>query len=431
MRKSWATSIVFGTLMLTGCAISNGKTDVNVENQAQMKEYSISQKFMMNQMEYKDLNQYKEHRQRIISEEIETFVAKEGFSEDGYNSKGFDRRGFNRNQVDEKGYAEDGYNFNNINEVGFDRKGKPSSFSEPYNKFGYDAKGYDINGLDKEGYDTAGYNQDGFNRLGESKNKDELSMNDYIKRNWSDISAKEIFEKDIYLPSVNRLMKENKVLSDQYYEQGMHPYSEQAYHLNLVCNNTPVIMDLLLPAIRIDAVSQLLIEKQQYHDEQIILKTATGELLQILNNEQFLPQRFESNWKALTNIEVGEFISLEDYDGFVNNYKVISKQALGDKEQTYIDFARLAMQDSKGKWAVASLDLDAYVYKALDQLDKGIALDDNILTELQATAKVQWPKNYLTDSSEEIEGFNDEMREIFIERIMLDIENYEQFQKLK
>lgn len=426
MRKSLATSLLLGALLLTGCTSDAIKSDNAVNNEQNDKQYKLSNEFVINNIKYKDLKQYKQQSEKMISRVIQDYVKKEGFTEDGYNSQGFDRRGYNRNHVNENGFGEDGYNLNNVSEEGFTREGRPSVFKAPYDKFGYDVNGYDEKGFNKLGYDVDGYNLDGFNKMGESKIKTELSINEYLVRDWATISTKELFEMDMYFPLVEQAMKENEPLVKEYYEEGMHPFSKEAYYINLVCNNYPSMMDDLLPLLRMDSVSKLNISNSTNRDSQYIFKSGDGDTVHLLNKEEFLPQRFEVIWKKLSSMDIGEEVDLEDTEGFLSTYKLVERRKLNDVEQKYVDFARHSIKESKGKWALAHTLFNELFYKAVDQQFKEIKLTKNSLDEVNKSAQSEWPKAYLTDSNEAIEGYNDEAREEFIEALMDDLIIYEQ-----
>lgn len=426
MRKLLATSLLFSALLLTGCTSDKEEANHIVKTEQNNTQYKISNVFVMNNIKYTDLEQYKKQSSTTISQEIKDFVKEEGYTEDGYDANGYDRRGYNRNHIDKEGFSEDGYNLNNINEEGFTREGRPSPFTPPYNKYGYDANGYDELGFNQFGYDRNGYNLDGFDRVGESKNKGELGINEYLQRDWSTISTTELFESEIYLPLVNKAMKNDETLANEYYEEGMHPFSKQAYYINLLCNNSPSMMEELCTALRIESVSKLHSTKPSNRDEQLILQASDGEIIHVLMNEEFLPQRYEISWSKMKKMTENDEIELENIEGYMSTYKLIEKRKLTSVEQNYVDFSRQAVKESKGKWALAKNLFDQKFYQSVDQQYAEIKLSKPILDDLNKAAQQEWPKNYLSDSNEAIEGFNDESRENFIEFLMTDLSLYEQ-----
>ncbi|MBQ0138933.1 MAG: hypothetical protein KBT36_06535 [Kurthia sp.] len=380
----------------------------------------------MNNVEYKNLSQYNERREETITQEIAQFVKEEGYSEDGFNAEGYDRRGFNRNGIDKDGFGQDGFNLHGINALGGQRDGSPSPFEVPFDKFGYDATGYDAEGYDKYGYNRKGYNLDGFNRIGEAENSDEVSINEYSIRSWETIPTEEIFVHDLYYSSIEEKMQTDATLKTQYYEQGKHPYSENAYNINLLCNTVPAVFDEVYPVIRVNALSSFKMNHPTYHNQTYRLQGTKGEILQIIDNEKWLPRNVESQFHKVQKLQIGDVIQLENSDGVLTDFKLASKEALSKEAQTYFNFANLALEESKGKWADASFRFDLLFYEAMDQQAASIKLSQPILEQLTEQRHQTWPENYLTDSNEEIEQFNREAREEFIASLLQDLQTYEE-----
>lgn len=426
MRISLAASLMFGTLLLTGCTDWTEKSKPTITVQTKNNSnYQLSNKFIMNHVEYKNLHQYKAKREQYISQEIEQYVEKEGYSEDGYDAEGYDRRGFNRNGINKEGFAEDGFNLHGINALGSARDASPSSYTTPYNSLGYDTKGYDIDGYNIYGYNAKGYSIDGFNKLGESENPDEVSMTEYTVRSWETIPNEEVFLQDLYYSIINQKMKNDANLVNQYYSQGKHPYSETAYYINLICNSAPAIFDDLYPVIRVETLDELKMKHPSHHNKSVILKSNDGEIIQVINDEKFVPERLLIQYKQIQLLKMNDMIQLENSEGVLTNFTVIKQGELSKEAQNYIDFARLALQEGKGKWADAAFQFDILFYEAMDQQSDDIELSEAILDELKEERQQLWPENYLTDSNEEIEHFNKEAREEFIFTIMQDIQIYE------
>lgn len=425
MGKSLAASLLIGALLLTGCEDSSEKVTPTKINRITNNMYQLSNEFIMNNVEYKDLKQYNEQREQDITQEIARFVKENGYSEDGYDAEGYDRRGFNRNGINKEGFGQDGFNLHGVNAIGSGRDGKPSTFRAPYDELGYNASGYDAEGYDRYGYNRQGYTIDGFNRQGESQNPDEVSMNDYSIRSWETISTEELFLHDLYDKIIAEKMQSDSELKKRYYEQGKHPYSKVAYNINLVCNTIPAVFDEIYPIVRIETLSKLSMKHHTYHNKMYRLQGINGEELQIIDSPKWLARNVESKFHKIQKLQKGEMIQLENNEGVLTEFKLVDKSMLSREAQTYFDFANLALEESKGKWAAASFEFDILFYKAMDQQFTAIALSKPIVEQLTAQRKKTWPKDYLIDSNEEIEQFNVEEREAFIARLVQDIEFYE------
>lgn len=428
MKKIVTASLLCGTLLLTGCTESaDNKEYTRTEQQA--KNYTLAKDFMMYQVKYKSFTIYIEESQKQIEKTIASYVKKEGFNEEGYDKEGYDRRGYNRNGFDREGYDPDGFNRLGINKEGTTHEGKPSHFKSPYDRYGYDVAGYDEDGYDRYGYNRQGFNEDGFNKEGDYKDASEESIQAYNKREWNEIPKEEQFQHALYFPLVQNWMKKQPKLQEQYYEQGVHPFSESAYHLNLLYNTQPALFDDLLPFIRIEAVAQFQPNHLNKHDQKIRLEAEDGTMITLIQDDALLPKYLERKWSTLESVKEGQTITLDTEEGVSVTYEVVQVTDLAPTEQIYIDVARQAIQQSKGKWAEAQYLFDEAFYKAVDAEEKEIALNQAVLNELKKEREKSWPKNYLHDSNEEIEVFNEEAREQLITQLMHDVSGYDLMKK--
>lgn len=418
MKKSFTASVLVSTLLLTGCTTSTKETIGSAMKQEANVNYQLSDSLVVNHIKYQSAKQYRSEKKQQITREIKEFVEKEGYAEFGYNKEGFNRRGYNLNGFDHDGYDEYGYNINGIKASGTDVDRKPSTFKSPYDVFGFNKDGINEEGYDRFGYGKDGYNQDGFNKLGESKIKGELSINDYNRRKWDDISTQELLTFDLLSTEYDKRIRNNKKLEKLYYSESMHPFSKESLEINFLHNSLPVMIDELTRDIKLERVGNLKVEHLNNRDELFIFETEDGESLELINDEKLLPRQYESRWQEISALKEGDNILLEDADGFSEEFTLHKKQKLSEAQQSYLDVARLAIKDSKGKWGEASIQLEFLLLKALDQSNEETQLTKSILEKIYSDSKVDWPKNYLSDTNVKIEKFDAEQREQFIHEIV-------------
>lgn len=418
MKKSFTASVLVSTLLLTGCTTSTKETIGSAMKEKTNANYQLSDSLVVQHIKYQSTNQYRSEKKAQVTREIKEFVDQEGYAEFGYNKEGFNRRGYNLNGFDHDGYDEYGYNINGIKASGTDVDRRPSTFKAPYDTFGFKKNGMNEAGYDRYGFDSDGYNQDGFNKLGESKIKGELSIDDYNRRKWNDISTKELLTFDLLTTESEKRIRDHKKLEKLYYSESMHPFSKESLEINFLHNSLPVMLDELTSEIKQDLIGKLKIDHLNNRDELFVFETEDGEKLNLINDEKLLPQQYEASWPEISELKEGSTILLEDADGFTEEYTFKKRQKLSEAQQSYLDVARVAVKGSKGKWGEANIQLEFLLLKALDQVDDHTQLTESILAKIYVENKEHWPKNYLTDTNVKIEKYDAEQREQFIHEII-------------
>lgn len=418
MKKSFTASVLVSTLLLTGCTTLTKETIGSAMKEEANANYQLSDSLVVQHIKYQSTKQYRSEKKAQFTREINDYVEKEGYAEFGYNKEGFNRRGYNLNGFNQDGYDEYGYNINGIKASGTDVNRRPSTFKSPYDTFGFKKNGMNEDGYDRFGFDSDGYNQDGFNKLGESKIKGELSIEDFNRRKWNDISMKELLTFDLLTTEYEKRIRDHKNLEKLYYSESMHPFSKESLEISFLHNSLPVMLDELTNDIKMESIGKLKIEHLNNRDELIVFETEDGEKLNLINDEKLLPQNFESRWQEISELKEGSVILLEDADGFTEEFTLKKRQKLTEIQQSYLDVARVAIQGSKGKWGEAVIQLDFLLLKGLDQMNDDTQLTESMLAKIYVENKEHWPKNYLTDTNVKIEKYDAQQREQFIHEII-------------
>ncbi|GEK34162.1 hypothetical protein [Kurthia sibirica] len=431
MRNSLTASLLCATLVLTGCSESSQtKAERNVAQKTNTTYYELSNTIQINGETYSSLTQYKKKRSSAMTASIANFIAEQGYSAEGYNNKGFDRRGYNRNHVDAQGFDLDGYTLTGVNEYGTDRSGRTVQFGTDFDRLGFDRTGFDDKGFNRLGFDKNGFNLDGFNAAGESNLAGEPSIEDYDKRSWKNISATELYIHDIYFQQLNEYILKYPKLKAAYYDESRHPWNENAYNINFIYQNMPSIFEDLRAGIQVDSLSKWSIKQREHYDSKYVLQSKNGGEMVVLSDEALLPPSLKDQWKKISSENPQVEIIFEDSEGYSESYFYKKTEKLSSAEQGYIDISRKAITDSKGKWALANQLLEEGTIQAIDEQDEQMTVNKTLLKEVRKLMTTDWPMHYLIESNEDIEVFDLQQKELYLQQLLQNIVSYETVQHL-